>query len=137
MQWILNLLLQFTEWSSLCKLLLEKLFFSTWIKFKYSFHTSIFKCLTQFVEILPWLVWTFTVYFKIQLLKKSPRNHNYRSNILVKVEILVLELCASEAVPFLQNQIHTSVGHLEKHRDMPSEDSYTVLTFQKFVCNTS
>lgn len=75
--------------------------------------------------------------FQNSTFKKSPRNHNYRSNILVKVEILVLELCASEAVPFLQNQIHTSVGHLEKHRDMPSEDSYTVLTFQKFVCNTS
>lgn len=99
-----TILLQFIAHSFLCKLLLEKLFFSTW--FKYLFHANIFKYLTQFVDIFLWPLWTYTVDFWIQLLKPSPRSNNNRSNILIKVKILVLKLCTSEAVPSLHKYKH-------------------------------
>lgn len=101
-----TILLQFTAHSFLCKLLLEKLFFSTWFNFKYLFPASTFKYFTQFVDILLWVLWTYTVNFWIQLLKPSLRNNNNCSNILIIVNILVLKLCTSEAVPSLHKYKH-------------------------------
>lgn len=99
-----TILLQFTAHSFLCKLLLEKLFFYTWFNFKYLFPANIFKYLTQFADILLWPLWTYTVDFWIQLLKPSPRSN--RSNILIKVKILVLKSCTSEAAPSLHKYKH-------------------------------
>ena len=101
-----TILLQFTAHSFLCKLLLEKLFFSTWFNFKYLFPANIFKYLTQFVDILLWPLWTYTVDFRIQLLKPSLRSNNNRSNVLIKAKSLVLKLCTSEAVPSLHKYKH-------------------------------